>query len=244
MKQIIWFPFVLLAGLLLGSWGPRTEVQRARDEWARTEASLRQTREKADRFENMTRMLRIPSAEPAPPEGGALAPNTEPADALPPPPDDDDAAGDMVKTNPPVPAPSSMKENIQEAIELWKIRSDLARNNFIQRAKLSAEQAVQFDVLVQAMNVRLASQIQQRVDAFKADADAMDAETGVRMIHDLTGAFVLTYDEMDRTLPGWRGDGAEQDFDLIDFVDPSVALPLVEVEDKLPPPSRRRRVRP
>ena len=49
---------------------------------------------------------------------------------------------------------------------------------------------------------------------------------------------VLTYDEMDRTLPnGWRT-SAGRDFSLTDLIDPSVAEPLIDVEDKLDRPRR------
>ena len=41
---------------------------------------------------------------------------------------------------------------------------------------------------------------------------------------------VLTYNEMDRTMPaGWR-DGMDNRFELFDHIDPQVALPLADVE--------------
>jgi hypothetical protein len=61
----------------------------------------------------------------------------------------------------------------------------------------------------------------------------LDQELQVRMMNDLSGALVLTYDEMDRTLPpGWR-ESASDEFRLTDMVDPSVAAPMTNVTDKM-----------
>ncbi len=42
-----------------------------------------------------------------------------------------------------------------------------------------------------------------------------------------------TYDELDSAMPpNWRQDAGEE-FSVTDFIDPSVALPLVDIEDEL-----------
>jgi hypothetical protein len=54
---------------------------------------------------------------------------------------------------------------------------------------------------------------------------------------------VMTYDEMDRKLPAtWRTD-AGASFDLVTYVDPKVAQPLVGVQDKMPRGGEMRRNR-
>lgn len=61
----------------------------------------------------------------------------------------------------------------------------------------------------------------------------MTEEKGVKLMRDLTTSVAGTYDELDASMPeGWRGD-AGKDFSLTAFVDPTVALPLVDVEEKL-----------
>jgi hypothetical protein len=118
-------------------------------------------------------------------------------------------------------------------MELWKVRSDVARNTFLARAKFNTEEAAQFDVLLAAMNLRLRATIEQIAVGLRA-GETPSPESGVRAIHTLSGALATTYDEMDRTLPpGWRAAGDEP-LDLVDFVDPSVAEPLIGVEQLLP----------
>jgi hypothetical protein len=127
----------------------------------------------------------------------------------------------------------SLEARINEAAELWRMRSDIARNTFISNTDLDEDQAAQFDVLVAAMNMRLQERIESWAEHLQQSEETIDAETGMRVIGDLTDAMVMTYDEMDRVLPeGWR-EASGGSVDLTDFIDPTVATPLIEVEEQL-----------
>ena len=127
---------------------------------------------------------------------------------------------------------SRMERDMERAIELWKLRSDVARSTFLANAKLSDEDAIDFDVLMEAMNIRLAHAIEEWVKGIEAKEE-VGAEEGVRLLNDVTEALVLTYDAMDRKLPeDWRETGGKG-MRLFDFIDPSVAKPMVRVEDRL-----------
>ena len=79
------------------------------------------------------------------------------------------------------------------------------------------------------MNLRLSNSIRTWVDNVKT-ADTFTPETGIRMMSDLSKDLVVTYDELDRTMPAdWRTKAGEK-FEVLDFIDPQVALPLTEVE--------------
>jgi hypothetical protein len=81
------------------------------------------------------------------------------------------------------------------------------------------------------MNRRLA----HAIEAWAAGIETREAnaEDGIRLMNQVTGALVLTYDEMDRKLPAtWRQTGGKG-LQLMDFIDPSVARPLIQVEGKL-----------
>jgi hypothetical protein len=49
-------------------------------------------------------------------------------------------------------------------------------------------------------------------------------------MNELSGIVVTTYDDLDRTLPeDWR-DKAGEKFQVFDFINPEVAMPLADVE--------------
>ena len=80
------------------------------------------------------------------------------------------------------------------------------------------------------MNLRLGDRIEQWTDYLKVKGE-LNPEDGIRMMNDLSSVMVLTYDELDGSMPpNWR-DEAGEDFQLFNFIDPEVAMPLAEVED-------------
>jgi hypothetical protein len=135
-----------------------------------------------------------------------------------------------------------MRDGIRQASELWKTRSAVARNSFLSNTGMKGEEEATFDVLVEAMNLRLEDRILQWSD-YLGTKKAINPEDGVRLINDLSSVLVLTYDEFDRRLPaGWR-EKAGENFQLFDFIDPEVAMPLADVEqlDNLGPRAGRGR---
>ena len=120
---------------------------------------------------------------------------------------------------------------MDEAVELWRLRSELARDSFLTRTGMAEEDALRFDVLVEAMNLRIETSIADWATLLESD-QVTAPEAAVRMMHDISGALALTYDEMDRSLPAaWRTDAGEA-FQLFDFIDPRVATPLIGMEDR------------
>jgi hypothetical protein len=155
----------------------------------------------------------VPAAETNDPP---LAPPPEPA---PPQPPGRDRGG------------KTPEERMEEAIELWTIRSELARNTFLTNTGVNEEEVVRFDVLVEAMNLRIETSIAEWADLLRSE-QVMPPEAAARMMNDISGAIVLTYDEMDRAMPpAWREDAGPK-FQLFDFIDPRVATPLMGMEDQ------------
>ena len=125
---------------------------------------------------------------------------------------------------------SSLSNSINHLKKGWDMRRDLARNNLIRQLALPETSVNQFDVLVEAMNLRLGA----TVDAWSMkllEQGSVNEEDGLRMMNELSEAMVLTYDEMDRTMPaGWR-EKVGPKFDLMRFIDPEVLTPLQDLED-------------
>ncbi|MDZ4197671.1 MAG: hypothetical protein U1E27_00120 [Kiritimatiellia bacterium] len=143
----------------------------------------------------------------------------------------------------PVPEPppetaETLRERIDAAMEIWRIRSDIARDTLLARARFDDRATDQFDLLMAAMNLRLRTEIGKIADQLRT-GEIPNQEFSIRSAHVLAGAIATTYDEMDRTLPpSWRV-GEERSVDLTDFIDPSVAEPLIAVESRLSIQGRR-----
>ena len=265
MKGWIWVPVALLIGLVAGAVGPRAELRKAREDIAQLRRRVTTTDEEKGRIGDVLRMLQVPKASgdasparravlsaPAVPVSAAAGSNAAPG-----------AGASTVTTtgewhvdfqvggprhrragrsaNGAAEGGTSLSNRIQQAVELWRMRSDIARSTFIADVGLNEAQAQDFDVLVGAMNLRLSERIGHWADELaRTNSAPLALDTGMRMMHDLTGTLVLTYDEMDRKLPsGWRekaGEGAN----LLDFIAPAVATPLIGVEQKLQNRPRRR----
>ena len=236
----VWIPAALVVGVVIGGYGPRQELRqtRAELEWMEAERSPHPDR----RLNQMTDIVGLtlePRRAESPPlphhaesestdEPAALVPGDES--------DRDDAPEEGEDET------QSLADRLAVARDLWQVRSDMARDTFISRAGLDRSEQVRFGVLVEAMNIRIEESFATAVDRIRQQGE-VSPETMTRMLHDVTGALTLTYDEMDRNLsPDWRV-AAGSDVDLVDFIDPAVARPLLEVENLLEEAPRRGRGR-
>lgn len=227
----------LLAGLALGSWAPRMDMKHLRKEVDDLRKQAAHRTSKSSEISMITTMLKVPETTPAAPAPrrhfhhtnaepvATTAPATNAVDAL---------QGPTIVTN----RHETMKESLATAKELWETRTALARNSFISNIKASPEQTTNFDVLVEAMNLRIGTAIDKWAAALKTQ-ESIQPEQGIRMVSELSGIMVTTYDEMDRKMPAdWRKNAGE-DFQLFNFIDPDVATPLVELEDRFAPDPNR-----
>lgn len=247
MKGWAWIPVALLAGLVIGAWPQRSALRRARAQIVDLEKAMKERSAGADQFKSVSRFLRIPDGDKTPRR--RMGPLRERPSAGSGPIATNAGSAASAGTNQPTRRAEfqfrlggdgkrtggrqTLEDRIDEASDLWRMRSDVARSTFIANAELDVAQVAQFDVLVAAMNMRLGDRIEHWAEQLRERDEPLDPETGMRVINDLTEAMVVTYDEMDRTMPeGWRGESGSS-VDLTDFIDPSVATPLIEVEDKI-----------
>lgn len=239
MKSLAWIPVALLLGLALGAWPAKNEVKTLREETERLRKEAKTRGGGAGTLGQLTQMMRIPDSAAAttnprpvvrPAATNAIAGVSTNASPRRRPP--------FAEVRPQPGDARSMRERIEAGMEAWRVRSDIARNNFIANTGLDAAQAAQFDVLTQAMNLRLKDRLVKFAGEAK-NGKKITPESGARIVNDLSGAVVMTYDEMDRTLPAWRKDGAGR-FDMADFIDPSVAEPLIDIEGEIQRAERER----
>jgi hypothetical protein len=235
MKAWLLLPVALILGWGLGSWVPKRELRAARTELAAARKAMQGRGRAAPSFTGVTQMLGLEETRDGAPSPVGTNATTQVSDAP------DHAAGETPTadatpeaspaTDEHAPEPS-MVRNIEQAMEVWEARVGIARATFVANARLTLAEADHFDLLVDAMNLRIATSIEQFVDHAQSGATVGEAE-GIRLARDLTTAMAITYDGMDASMPeDWQGD-AGQGFSLTAFVDPAVALPLTEVEGQL-----------
>ena len=221
MKSAWWLvPAFFLAGLGVGRWTP----PEAR-EGAGAPTPVRAS-EGAASIRPVTGMLQIPERRPPRDEAAVVDPDASEAPREP-------SARRRAERRRTMEGMGrnggGLDERIAWAADAWRMRAEVARGDFMVRAGLDGEATAQFDVLMQAMNIRIEHAVSAWADHVAA-AGVVAPEDGARLLHEVTGALVLTYDEMDRTLPsGWRA-AAGSGFDVVAFVDPAVAMPLAGIE--------------
>lgn len=216
MRILAAFVVAFLMGITLGKWGPHRDYVRVLEE---LKTAKQKSGSRGTSLGGVGRMLNIQPDESRTPRVSVGTNTVETADAQP----GDNEPRQRRRR------PDNLREQLDQAKELWQARVDLARDSFLFNLGGSPEVARDFDVLVAALNLKIAHNIDQWVEAIKSKEDVRP-EDMARLFHNLTGDIVTTYDEMDRKLPeGWR-DGAGKDFMLYDFVDPSVGEKFIEIE--------------
>ena len=230
MKIGIAAVLALLLGLVLGSYGPRSDLREARARIKELEKKVGRQESSAGKMQAVKTMLQVKDAEVSAARG-------KPRKFTRPPPLPKLQTSETIEA-PATNAQPRMGRNIAEASELWSTRVEMSRNSFIGNLGLNAQQTAIFDGITAVMNAQLEDRIGKWAEALK-QKDEMSSEDGIRMMTELGGVLTKTYDEMDQALPqGWR-EKAGTEFQLVNFIDPAVATPLVDVESKIQRRQRR-----
>ncbi|MEI6168401.1 MAG: hypothetical protein WCS52_14560 [bacterium] len=233
MKTAAYILIALLGGLMLGSWSIKADLRKATSEIDCLKVQLAQKGGQPSSLNGITSMLNLPEVKPEPARSKhthPVRPATPPANApalspagSPPP--------SSVATFPAGSATNAhaMQTQLQTAAALWKVRADLAQNSYISNVTTNEAQAMDFAVSMAAMNLRLSNSIRTWVDQIKKEK-TLTPEKSILMFNDLSSTLVWAYKDLDRTQPAdWRQKAGPK-FQVLDFINPEVALPLVEAE--------------
>ena len=237
---MLWLPLACLAGYVVGAWGARDELRAYRESVKEERTRSSKNAAGFDTFANMVRipeMTRHPrktktkklprnskavqtandTAAVASSQSGKMASAT-------------DAAPVQAKT-PPRRSVEDLGVRIEEAQELWRTRVEVARAQWKDKLKLSGEKEQAFDAALQEMNERLYDSIAAVADLV-AGSDTMSPELGLRLVGETTAIMAETYDKIGTCVPQeMRTDVSSMQ--MVDFVDPGVAEPLIGVQGKL-----------
>jgi hypothetical protein len=233
LPALVWLPLVFVAGGLVGYYGPSEEL-RARDERAKEEKEKAKPQQMGG-FGSFAQLVKIPDAARRPRhrrdrEGPDASPSGEASAATNAP-----SAPAEGKERPRRRqlSPEDLRARIDEAADLWRTRVEIARGNAVAKLGLDERGTEAFDAAVAAMNEKLRESMQIVADEVSS-AQTLTPELGVRLMGDLSTSLAETYDALGATVsPDRRGDISN--LQLVDFIDPSVAEPLISVQDKLDP---------
>ena len=138
--------------------------------------------------------------------------------------------------------PDDLAARIDEAQEMWATRVDVARAQWKAKLKLSGEAEKAFDDALQDMNEKLYASVSALAERLASD-EKMTPELGFRLMGDTSTILAETYDKIGAcAAPDMREQVSSMQ--MVDFIDPGVAEPLIDVQGKLenfPAPRRRNR---
>ena len=231
-------PLACLVGFVVGSWGPRADL-RALKELDKDEKHSA-AEQKPDGFDTFARMAKIPETarhprrhRPSRTEArrSAIAVTNAPKVEV--------AAAAPAETNSVARAdvprrrrtPEDLSARIEEAQELWATRVDVARAQWKAKLALSGEAEKAFDDALQEMNEKLYASVSVLAERL-ASAEKMTPELGFRLVGDTSAILAETYDKVGACVPQERR-AEVSEMQMIDFIDPAVAEPLIGVQDKL-----------
>lgn len=237
MKNWFWIPLATLVGLVAGSWGPREDLKSYQEQSQVTKTAKKAS--DASGFGAFARMVAIPEVakrQRKPRHPRILGPSEDesPSPVV---------TNDVPKkvSNPPLRhlSPEDLKARIDEAAALWSTRVELAKTQWKARLGLSGQDASEsFDAALGQMNETLRETMVALADEIERTGK-MTPELGLRLMGDASAAMATAYDALGETVaPEKRAEISE--LPVYEFIDPSVAEPLVGVQDKLEPSFDRR----
>ena len=235
-KTVVFIPLAFVLGGLVGAWRPSEELRALK---ARPAEAPQKPQGQAG-FDSFAKMVNIPdearrprrqSRRPAEEKPSAAQPAAEQQGAE----QERQENPERREGRPERPrremSPEDLRARIDEAAELWRTRVEIARAQTVEKLGLDDAGAAQFDAALENMNAKLRDSI-QIIATRLADEEDMTPELGVRLMGDLCTTLAESYDEIGQCV-GEDRRGEISGLELHNFVDPSVAEPLISVQGKL-----------
>jgi hypothetical protein len=228
-KVIVWLPLAAVLGGIVGAWGPYEELRALKERGEERKDEARPA--KRTGFSPIAQIINVPDAAKHPRRAKAPKPpkNSEPKEVAP----ENDKAPEKAEKSPvrPMLSPEDMQARIDEAADLWRTRIQLVRATALENLGIASDGADRFDSTIADMNDKLRESMQALADAL-ANEEEMTPEMGVRLMGDLSVTLAETYDHLGECVDSSRRMDVSS-LNLVEFIDPSVAEPLIAVQGKL-----------
>lgn len=237
MKNWFWIPLAAIAGLIAGSWGPREDLA-AYKESVRAERTQKKASVSAG-FDAFAKLANIPDVATRRPKARTnelarsvrhLAPTAGPM-----------TNGEVVAEgrqkgfekpkNGRQMSREDLRARIEEAADLWNTRVELAKTQWKEKLGVAAGAAGTFDSAIADMNESIRASMQAFADEIER-VGKMTPELSLRMMGDVSRTLAETYDALGAAVAPERREEISE-MPVFEFIDPTVAEPLVGVQDKL-----------
>jgi hypothetical protein len=229
-------PLFCFIGYVVGSWGAKEELEAYKKS---VKEGVSQSGKKANGFDTFAGIVKIPETTRRPRKVKKTAKKTVASTNAVAKAKSGEAANANAKTAPaPAEESNSPRRSVQdlgvrieEAQELWRTRVEVVRAQWKDKLKLSGEMEKAFDSALRNMNERLYDSVQVVADLI-AESESMSPELGLRLVGETTAIMAETYDKIAECVPGEMRSQVSS-IQIVDFVDPGVADPLISVQGKL-----------
>jgi len=232
MKHWYLIPLAAVAGLIAGAWGPRADLDALKE--MQSEKSVKAETNAKSGFGAIANFVNIPERASTMRPRPAQTNRTESVDGTN---RVETAAGTngvgRARKRPSWRDRENLRERIEDAKELWRTRSELARAQWKAKLGISGEKEKRFDEMVDAMNADL-KDVMAEFAAEVAEKKDVSPELGVRMMSALTGTLAEEYAALGECVDPDKRDEVSK-IPLHEFVDTSVIEPMIQVQDYLEP---------
>ena len=236
MKTWIWIPLAAIVGIVAGSWGPREDLRlyKERAEAAKTEKKASD----ASGFGAFAKMVNIPDVAKRPGKRKLSQPSQTSQTSQTFQTSQTSQTFQTSQTSQPSQHPhphlsrEDLRARIDEAADLWRTRVELAKTQWKAKLGMADEKSsAAFDGAFDAMNASLLETMTALAEEIEK-AERMTPELGLRLMGDAAGVMAAAYDAIGAAVPADRR-GEVSELPVFEFIDPSVAEPLIGVQDKL-----------
>ena len=242
MKNWFWIPLAAIVGGIVGSWGPREDLElyKANVQEERTQKKVSGT----TGFDAFAKLANIPDVAKRRPKArtnelarsvghsvpvGNSATNADVVAEIPDPKDPDAPNSRIMRSNF---SREDLQSRIEEAADLWNTRVELAKTQWKGKLGIKDEKSsAAFDSAVATMNEALRDTMEALAEEIEK-AGKVSPELGLRMMGDLTRNMAEAYDAIGAAVPPERR-AEVSEIPVHEFIDPMVAEPLIGVQDKL-----------
>jgi hypothetical protein len=229
-SAFLWLPLVFIIGGMVGYYGPAEEL-RSRQAQEKVTHEKKQKKNRQHGFGSFTQLVNIPEVASRRHKHHGEWKKKSPAKKNQTQENKNTSTNNTEKAAPPSRRhlnPEDLRARIEEAADLWRSRSDIARAAAIEKLSLDATGEKAFDEVLKAMNNKLRSTFQIVAEEI-ASSKQMTPELGIRMMGDVATSLSEAYDSVSANL----GENMREEvskLQMVDFIDPSVAEPLIEVQ--------------
>ena len=238
MRHWYLIPLAALLGLAAGTWGSRDDMARIKD-LRETSADSRKASDTAG-FGAFAKMVNIPDVARRPSRVSPRRAESAEAEAEPPNAKGANTTNAMKEATAGAPepkvrvnvTPDDLRARIEEAADLWRTRVEIAKTQWMAKLGISGdEQSAGFETALAKMNDSLFDTMQALALEIEK-AGKVTPELSLRLMGDASSVMAEAYDGIAAVLPPEKR-GEVSELPVFEFIDPSVAEPLVSVQDKI-----------